>query len=596
MTGVPARGRTVVVLGGGIAGLSAAHELVERGFSVEVFERRSIAGGKARSIEAIDAVPFGGTTPGATPQRSSNRPRRAGLPGEHGFRFFPGFYRHVIDTMRRIPFGARTVADNLADTTRVHWAWFDRPSMFVPARFPQTSADVRNAIDTFLATIGGQSGIPVEETIFFGQKLFQILSSCDERRIEQYERIDWWRFVDAARRSAAYQQIYGHAFTRSLVAAKADRASTKTVGDIFVQMLLSILQPGETSDRLLNGPTNDVWIDPWVQYLTRRGVAYHHDCDVRSLRCAAGRIASATIARGDRLVDVAGDYFVLALPVERAVELLNPQVLAADPSLANLRELSQYVEWMNGIQFFLGEDVPIAPGHTIYLDSPWAITSVSQKQFWPEFDLSSYGDGSVRGILSVDISDFFAVGLNGKKAVDCTREEIALEVWNQLKRSLNVGGRELLRDSQLRFWFLDPDIVDDPGNPQRRANTEPLLVNYVDTWRLRPEATTRVANLFLASDYVRTHTDLATMEAANEAARRAVNGILGAAGATASPCAIWSLSVPAAFAPLRAYDRARLRAGLPWDSTLVTLGNAALGVTAPRARRGLRIVRQGRAS
>jgi uncharacterized protein with NAD-binding domain and iron-sulfur cluster len=38
-----------------------------------------------------------------------------------------------------------------------------------------------------------------------------------------------------------------------------------------------------------------------------------------------------------------------------------------------------------------------------------------------------------------------------------------------------------------------------------------------------------IPNLFLASDYVRTHTDLATMEGANEAARRAVNGLLDAA-------------------------------------------------------------------
>ena len=58
-------------------------------------------------------------------------------------------------------------------------------------------------------------------------------------------------------------------------------------------------------------------------------------------------------------------------------------------------------------------------------------------------------------------------------------------------------------------------------------NLEPLLVNLVNTWALRPEATTAIPNLFLASDYVRTYTDLATMEGANEAARRAVNGLLG---------------------------------------------------------------------
>ena len=42
------------------------------------------------------------------------------LPGEHGFRFFPGFYKHVIDTMGRIPsFDGRAVAEHLVETTRL---------------------------------------------------------------------------------------------------------------------------------------------------------------------------------------------------------------------------------------------------------------------------------------------------------------------------------------------------------------------------------------------------------------------------------------------------------------------------------------------
>src|SRR3954447_24973756 len=95
----PAR-KHVAVLGGGMAGLAAAHELIERGFAVTVYERRAL-GGKARS------VPVPKTAAGG----------RRELPGEHGFRFFPGFYHHVPDTMRRIPFGgnANGVHDNLKD-------------------------------------------------------------------------------------------------------------------------------------------------------------------------------------------------------------------------------------------------------------------------------------------------------------------------------------------------------------------------------------------------------------------------------------------------------------------------------------------------
>jgi len=42
-------GQRVAVLGGGMSGLTAAHELAERGFEVTVYERKSL-GGKSRSI------------------------------------------------------------------------------------------------------------------------------------------------------------------------------------------------------------------------------------------------------------------------------------------------------------------------------------------------------------------------------------------------------------------------------------------------------------------------------------------------------------------------------------------------------------------
>ena len=155
--------------------------------------------------------------------------------------------------------------------------------------------------------------------------------------------------------------------------------------------------------------------------------------------------------------------------------------------------------------------------------------------------------------------------------------------WEQLKRSLNVG-REILRDDQLHSWFLDPDIEDldadaDPATPRFDTNAEPLLVNYVDTWRLRPEAVTRIPNFFLASDYVRTYTDLATMEAANEAARRAVNGVIRAAHADVAPCEIWNLHEPELLVPLRAYDRVRYRQGLPWDGAAMSLARSLLSLT-----------------
>ncbi len=246
------------------------------------------------------------------------------------------------------------------------------------------------------------------------------------------------------------------------------------------------------------------------------------------------------------------------MPVEDVIDLITPEMIKADPALSSLFTLDDITEWMNGIQIYLKEDVPLAHGHSIYVDSPWALTSISQAQFWKHVSLSGYGDGTVRGIISVDISEWSEPGLNGKAAKDCTPEEIKAEVWEQLKRSLNYGDVVILKDEQLHSWSLDPSLQRHEGTT---ANEEPLLVNLVDTWKLRPEAVTRIPNLFLASDYVRTFTDLATMEAANEAARRAVNGILDAAGSAANRCAVWQLHEPEIFAPWRELDFIRLRAG-----------------------------------
>jgi uncharacterized protein with NAD-binding domain and iron-sulfur cluster len=544
----------VVILGGGIAGLSAAHELIERDFDVEVYEVLPIPGGKARSF----AVP------------GSGEAGRKDLPGEHGFRFFPRFYRHVTETMSRIPYGSSgTVVDNLVDTTRCQLSRYGRHSVDLAARSARTINDVRVILDDLGRFLGGDLGLSHGDIAFFGSKVWQIVTSCRERRNSEYEKIGWWEFIGAEHRSLAYQKLLGHGITRSLVAAKARTASTKTIGDIFVQLLFDILRPGPSTDRVLNGPTNDVWIDPWHRHLQSRGVAYHPNSKVTGVSFDGQRVRAATIARAGSTIRVEGDYFIFAMPVEDVIDLITPEMIKAEPALASLFTLDDITEWMNGIQIYLKEDVRIAHGHSIYVDSPWALTSISQAQFWKHVRLSDYADGTVRGIISVDISEWSEPGLNGKAAKDCSPEEIKAEVWDQLKRSLNYGDEVVLRDEQVHSWSLDPDIQRRDGTT---ANEEPLLVNLVDTWKLRPEAVTRISNLFLASDYVRTFTDLATMEAANEAARRAVNGILDAAGSTANRCAVWQLHEPEIFAPWRAIDSERYARGLPWDDTLVRLG------------------------
>ncbi|WP_238555813.1 FAD-dependent oxidoreductase [Paenibacillus alvei] len=148
----------------------------------------------------------------------------------------------------------------------------------------------------------------------------------------------------------------------------------------------------------------------------------------------------------------------------------------------------------------------------------------------------------------------------------CTSEQIKIEVWEQLKRSLNQG-QTVLRDDMIVHWYLDEDIQF--PNPHEVINMEPLLVNHVHTWNLRPNAYTAIPNLFLASDYVRTNTDLATMEGANEAARRAVNCIIERSSIDAPLCKIWDMYDYPLLSAWRSNDRSRFRKGLPWNGKII---------------------------
>jgi uncharacterized protein with NAD-binding domain and iron-sulfur cluster len=537
--------KKVIVLGGGVAGLSAAHELAERGFDVTVYETRPIPGGKARSM------PFPGSGVGG----------RRDLPGEHGFRFFPGFYRHLPDTMKRIPYKGRPggVFANLERATRVQIARDGGAEIVSPAHFPASFRDLDLAFASLFA-YATDLGIAAAEQLHFADRLLLLLTSCDKRRFAEYENQSWWEFAGAAGRSPGYQKFLADGLTRSLVAAKAREMSARTGGYILLQLLFDLAQPGGQADRVLNGPTNDVWIDPWLEYLRGLGVDYRTEHQVQAIDCRHGRVTGVTVVAGGRTLDEAADFYVAALPVEVMRLLAGDELKEAEPRLARLHRLR--TRWMNGIMYYLDRDVPLIRGHTIYIDSPWALTSISQAQFWGEFDLERMGDGRVEGILSVDVSDWERPGtLHKKQAMFCSKEEVSEEVWGQLEAGLNDAGIDVLEDANVLAWFLDPSIVF--PNPNEAANLEPLLINTAGSWSDRPDAVTRVDNLFLASDYVRTHTDLATMEGANEAARRAVNGILAAAGSDAPRCAVWPLREPAIFAPAKAIDRIRFELGRP---------------------------------
>jgi uncharacterized protein with NAD-binding domain and iron-sulfur cluster len=542
---------TVAVLGGGMAGLTAAHELAERGFAVTVYEWTHL-GGKARSL----GVP--GTATGG----------RRELPGEHGFRFFPGFYHHVPDTMRRIPFpgNANGVWDNLVAASGGKWMRSgDRPDGFVfgIGPDPEQALTVDGLRRNLTSMLAGRE-VPPHELAYFVERVLVYATSCKERQFGQWEHVSWWDFIKAEGKSEQYKKELAAGMTRNLVAAKETVASTRTIGHMGEAFVYNIMGRGNDGapDRVLDLPTNEAWIDPWVAHLKSLGVRFAVGRKVTSLKLDRGRIAAARLRdrRGRKRLAEA-DWFVLAVPAERARRILGPKVRALDPALNGLDDL--FVDWMVGIQYYLNRRVDITHGHVTFMDSPWALTCLTQAQFWPDRDFArDYGDGNAVDCLSVDISDWDTEGiLFGKPAKQCTRDEIAKEVWAQIMQH-QTAANELQDEGIIHSWHLDPGVRWDPAKGANR-NATPLLVNTVSTWDKRPRAFTKIPNLFLAGDYVQTDIDLATMEGGNESGRAAVNALLHESGSTAGGPQMYTLYEAPELAPAKAADLERWKAGQP---------------------------------
>jgi uncharacterized protein with NAD-binding domain and iron-sulfur cluster len=356
------------------------------------------------------------------------------------------------------------------------------------------------------------------------------------------------------------------------VAAKGKKASTRTIGLMALAFVYASLAQGSpqiqqqsgygAADRLLDAPTNEAWIDPWVAHLRRLGVRFMTGFSARKLHMTGDEITGATLASQlGRRLHVAADYYIAAMPVERARVLFDHHVRAAAPELARLDQLEY--DYMNGIQFFL-DRLPAHPvkGHVAYLDSPWALTSIDQGLFWKRDLAATYGNGRLKDILSVDISDFFTPGIiYGKPAVGCSRPQIAREVWAQLKQGLNQSGDVELTDDMVIHWSLDPGVVFRRGRPA--VSTEPLLINTAGSLVNRPESATSIHNLFLAADYVRCNVDLATMEGANEAGRQASNAILDRSGSRASRVPLGTLWEPPEYDSAKQLDAELYAAGQP---------------------------------
>ena len=280
-------GRRVAVLGGGMAGLTVAHELVERGFKVDVYEPVAL-GGKARSIDVAGTrrAAAASRSPASTASASSpastttSRTRCGGSPTART-RTASG------TTSSTPPRASRSAPNGRAGRASSSASLYD-PTEALTRRGPADTSSSRRS--------SSRSGFRPHEAAYLVERLLVFLTSCDERRFGQWENVPWWDFIGAESRSEEYQKVVARGLTRSLVAAKETVASTRTIGNMAEAFVMNIMQRGNDGalDRVLDAPTNEAWIKPWVRLLKEpRRALPHGPAGRRAPRDRDGRIRDA---------------------------------------------------------------------------------------------------------------------------------------------------------------------------------------------------------------------------------------------------------------------------------------------------------------
>ncbi|RZT14175.1 putative NAD(P)-binding protein [Mycobacterium sp. BK558] len=346
---------TVAVLGAGIAGMTAAHELAERGFDVTVYEYREDERNGLGTAPAgsYPPVKLGGLaasqystvgTRDGSPAELRPFPGRRGTPtaprcavaGEHGFRFFPAYYLHIWDLLQRIPVyqctdagnwqpTSRTVMDNVRRVITQGTTVPGQPSLVFPRERPRSLAE-------FLSVLGQlrQLGLPAEDIAYFQSRLLRFLVTSPLRRAREVEYQSSYDFFVGRGRAGVAQYTYSPSFDRLLrdmprvlVAFDPNWGDARTNIVSYLQLFLNMDRHDDKADGVLNGPTTEAWLDHWYRHLVALGVRFVR-AGAESLEppvAAPGRPAHLRPRVRVRLTDgtlLAPDYTVVAMDAPAA--------------------------------------------------------------------------------------------------------------------------------------------------------------------------------------------------------------------------------------------------------------------------------------
>ncbi len=274
-------GKTVLILGGGLAGLTAAKRLTDRGFSVRLIEKRSLYGGKVSSWKDEEGDWI-----------------------ESGTHCFFGAYDELYDLMREIgAYDSVLWKEHRLTYTLSGGGRFTFNTWNLPSPLHLVPAIIKNGYFTF------------GEMLAFSKSLIPLALKKDRYPPTQ----EHLTFSEWAKRHRFGKRLLEKMFRPMALALKfipPERISAKIILDV-TEVFYRI--PKASCMGFLKGAPEEHLIAPLKQYSETRGAECMNGTEAEELLYEGGEIRGVRLSNGKVLE---ADYYLCALPVHNLNRVL----------------------------------------------------------------------------------------------------------------------------------------------------------------------------------------------------------------------------------------------------------------------------------
>ncbi|SFL45886.1 NAD-binding domain and a Fe-S cluster-containing protein [Halogranum rubrum] len=409
----------VVVVGGGLAGMTAAYELSQRGCRTTLIEASDRLGGKAGASVVNGNIE------------------------EHGYHIFPLWYENVWRLIDELD-----IRGSFEDVENFH--------QLRPNQYPSYSTyrNLTSARYFFRNLRAGVLSVP-EQFLFFYAALdlmsqpYRYRAKLDQITITGFLRSRFYG-VDSIAEQFEDLMLKG-------ISVPIHEVSAMTMRNTMRYWLRYPLP----MHRILNTDLQSGFITPFEDQLVEHGCTIETEQQVVKLVPDDGRIQSVRIRSEtgvEQEYDV--DAVVLAIPTEQVLSLLDDELYTAASDLSDLNYLT--ARPMAALHIHFTEQLPSIPrDHVNLLESRYGLSYVDVSQWWDEHDPT---------VLNVIASDFRPlVGLSAETA---TRELIA-----DLKPYLPPFDESAIQTTYLQPHETEPLFTNEVGVWPYRPTARTSLSN-----------------------------------------------------------------------------------------------------------------------